>query len=579
MTARSRLRPTLGVRVSMRWWLALAFALVAAIAAVAVAAVYRDRSERALLDRSRDIAVGRSVSVASAVAAEVRAGAPLTETLRARSRSSRIALFAFDRSGRLVSAPISTRVPLSAIGSREQAVAAALARERYVADAGARTVVGLPLRAGPARALLASVPRRDSAAGLAIARDAAVAAAVVAAGLGLLVGLGIAALIAARLARIAGSAAEIARGGFEKPLAPGFPDELGALAREVDRMRERLQTSFSALEAERAKLRRLLGRLQEGVVALDRRLVVRVINPAAHQMLGPEALVEGARLPIDRSPAWLRAIVPSLLEEGARPFHERIETDGRVLRVVGLPAGPADETAILVIGDLTAEAGRERAQREFVTNAAHELRTPLATICGALEVLAAGADGDPDARARFLDHARREASRLTRLTRALLVLARAQSREEAPRREAVEVGAVLRDVAAALEPREGVRVEVFCPQSLIVLGERDLIEQALANVAANSAKHTARGVIRLRGARRGRRVAIEVTDTGAGMTECARRRAFERFSRGEARAIDGFGLGLAIVREAVTAMGGEVTIDSAPGLGTRTRILLAAGGG
>ena len=561
----------------MRWWLALAFALVAAIAAVAVAAVYRERSEQALLDRSRDIAVGRSVSAASAVADGVRAGAPLGETLRARSRSSRIAFFAFDRSGRLLSAATSAQVPLSAIEHREEALAAALSRDRYVADVGGRTVVGLPLRAEPAHALLASVPRPDSPAELAIAREAAVVAAVVAAALGLLVGFGIAALIAARLQRIAGSAAEIAGGSFEKPLAPGFPDELGALARGVDRMRERLRTSFSAVETERAKLRRLLGRLHEGVLAVDRRLFVRVVNPAAHELLGSGALVEGERLSDTGSSPWLGALVRSLLEEGARPLNERVETDdGRALRVVGLPAGPADETAILVIGDLTTDERRERAQREFVANAAHELRTPLTTICGALDVLRAGADGDPDARGRFLDHAQREASRLSRLTHALLVLARAQSRVEAPRRDPVEVRSVLQDVAATVEPRDGVRVEVDCPEGLVVLAERDLIEQALVNVATNSAKHTASGEIRLGAERRGHHVCIEVADTGAGMTASVRERAFERFSRGERRGVDGFGLGLAIVREAVEAMGGEVTIDSTPGLGTRTRILLAA---
>jgi signal transduction histidine kinase len=156
------------------------------------------------------------------------------------------------------------------------------------------------------------------------------------------------------------------------------------------------------------------------------------------------------------------------------------------------------------------------------------------------------------------------------------VLARAQSRVEAPRRDPVEVRSVLQDVAATVEPRDGVRVEVDCPEGLVVLAERDLIEQALVNVATNSAKHTASGEIRLGAERRGHHVCIEVADTGAGMTASVRERAFERFSRGERRGVDGFGLGLAIVREAVEAMGGEVTIDSTPGLGTRTRILLAA---
>jgi signal transduction histidine kinase len=271
----------------------------------------------------------------------------------------------------------------------------------------------------------------------------------------------------------------------------------------------------------------------------------------------------------------LTELARALFDADAQALHERVETsDDRTLQIVGLPPLAGDETAVLVIADLTAEEERSRSQREFVANAAHQLRTPLTTILTAVEVLRDGADADPEARSRFLDHVEREASRLARLTRALLVLARAQVREEAPRSEQLRVLDLLDAVAGAVRPQDGVSIEVSCPADLIAFGELDLMEQALVNVVENSAKHTAEGVIRLSGRRQGNQTAVEIEDSGCGMDSQTRQRAFDRFYRGNARERNGFGLGLAIVREAVETMGGSVSIESALGRGTTTRILL-----
>jgi signal transduction histidine kinase len=104
-----------------------------------------------------------------------------------------------------------------------------------------------------------------------------------------------------------------------------------------------------------------------------------------------------------------------------------------------------------------------------------------------------------------------------------------------------------------------------------------LAEQALANVAANAAKHTAVGSIELRAWERDDGTAvIEVSDTGPGMPASAQRRIFDRFYRGDSRDGEGFGLGMAIVKESVRALGGTVRVESRPGSGTTVRITLPA---
>jgi signal transduction histidine kinase len=103
------------------------------------------------------------------------------------------------------------------------------------------------------------------------------------------------------------------------------------------------------------------------------------------------------------------------------------------------------------------------------------------------------------------------------------------------------------------------------------LTDRDLLHRALANVAENSAKHTRKGEIVLEARENGTTTEIEIRDTGPGMTDEERARAFQRFYR-SSKGTDGFGLGLAIAEEAVLAIEGTIELESAPGAGTRVRV-------
>jgi len=219
-------------------------------------------------------------------------------------------------------------------------------------------------------------------------------------------------------------------------------------------------------------------------------------------------------------------------------------------------------------------ARRARIEREFVTNAAHELRTPVTAITSVIEVLESGAKERPADRDRFLAHIAEQCRRLERLSHALLVLARAQMGQEQPRMEPIRLAPLLESVAAALPAGPDVEVEVRCSPDLAALANHDLLEQALLNVAANSAKYVKRGRIELRSATANGQVIVAISDSGPGMSTEDRERAFDRFRRGKNESSDGFGLGLAIAAQAVEALKGTIEIDSAPGRGTTVRVLL-----
>jgi signal transduction histidine kinase len=219
---------------------------------------------------------------------------------------------------------------------------------------------------------------------------------------------------------------------------------------------------------------------------------------------------------------------------------------------------------------------KEAAEREFVTNAAHELQSPLTAIVSAIEVLQAGAKDTPE-RDVFLNHIERATARLARLARALLVLARAETGAEAPKTELVALEPLLTDVASTLRPTGSVTVDVSCPPDAAAVTNRALVEQAVINVAENAAKYTASGSIELAAQVSNGRAEISVSDTGRGIQAGEQTRVFERFYRGEGAADAGSGLGLAIVRAAVEALGGEVDLESIVGKGTVVRIHLPQG--
>jgi two-component system phosphate regulon sensor histidine kinase PhoR len=191
-----------------------------------------------------------------------------------------------------------------------------------------------------------------------------------------------------------------------------------------------------------------------------------------------------------------------------------------------------------------------------------------------MDVLEGGAKDVPEARDRFLKHLRVHSERLSRLARSLLVLARLQTGVEQARLTAVPVRPLLEEVAQGLKPFVGVEISVRAPSDVGAIAEPELLHRVVANVAENAAKHTRAGEIVLEARQREETTEIEIRDTGQGMSESEQARAFQRFYRSDGRGTDGFGLGLAIAREAANALSATIELDSEPGAGTRVRVAL-----
>ena len=560
--------------LGMRWWLGIAFASIAALTAIAVVRVLSSQSEDAFRASAVELAVGNSVAAADALA-DAATPAAQREQAETIARNRGLSLFLFDEQGRLVASGRAGTVRFAQIPSGEEALATALDRRRYIggSEDGSATVVGLSLRGPGASALVAYTTRPELREQLGIVRDEVAEAALWATLLGAAAGLIVATLFARRLARIARTARAIETGDFSTPVVDRFPDEVGSLATSIDRMRLRLDGLIATLREDRDRFEGLVDRLNDGVLLLDRSRRITFANAAVSRVLPARPFSVGSKLDEIWNDRRLTDFTDRLFGDEGAPAPLLLESDDRLVSVSGVPAGHGGESAILVLADVTQQERDERAQREFVTNAAHELRTPIAGIVTSIEMLQTGAKDDPRARDDFLAHIERESGRLARLTRALLVLARAEARQEEPHLERVHVAPLLQRVAGSLEPRGPVRVRVECDPALVVPADADLLEQAVQSVAQNADKYTERGEITLRASTSADGVVVEVEDTGHGVAPAERDRIFERFYRGAAEEPGGFGLGLAIARQAVKVLGGAIELDATPE-GTIVRLLL-----
>ena len=310
------------------------------------------------------------------------------------------------------------------------------------------------------------------------------------------------------------------------------------------------------------------------ILILDSSGELQLVTRRAEELLGLafDEIAKAFRYP--GSSELGTALTSTIMPSGIEPQRFELERADGTFTVIEGTATEVERSSnlpavLITLEDVSARERRVRAERDFVTNAAHELQTPLAAITSAVQVLQAGAKNDVADRDRFLAHVEDACGRLERLARALLVLARAQTGDERPRQEIIPVAALLSSIADGVA--RGRKVEVECAIDVAVLANRPLLEQALANLCQNAVKHS-RGPIVLAGVRSEDFVQIQVRDSGGGIDEADRERVFQRFYRG-ADPEEGFGVGLAIVKEAVEAIEGELELETSQ-FGTNVAIRL-----
>jgi signal transduction histidine kinase len=243
-----------------------------------------------------------------------------------------------------------------------------------------------------------------------------------------------------------------------------------------------------------------------------------------------------------------------------------------------------DENLALAASVARAEAAN-RAKSDFLANMSHELRTPLNAIIGFSEVIKDGLLGAcPDRYSEYARDIHAAGKDLLGAIGDILDLVRAETGEIEMHRHAADIGALVGeaiDAAAARARQAGVQLSQDVEKGIgSVMADAPRLKRAIANLIGNALKFTPAGgrvVVAVRTEQGGKAVAIEVSDTGIGMVPEQIPLALAPFGRAESaetRRFGGLGLGLPLTRRYVELMGGELQLASAPGQGTRARIVL-----
>jgi two-component system phosphate regulon sensor histidine kinase PhoR len=349
------------------------------------------------------------------------------------------------------------------------------------------------------------------------------------------------------------TAEQLARGDYEAPLPIDSGGELGVLARAMNRMTGEVKARVGELTEQRDLLSVVVGGLIEGVVVVGRDRKLALVNDAARPLVGG-----GGELPDRLEPLVTRALA-------GEPADDELELVSRTVRASARPLG--DAGAIVVLYDVTRLRSLEAVRREFLSNAAHELRTPVTAISGYAETLLAGGV-DPEISQEFLRTIHRNAQRIAALVADLLVLDSLESRAAlVGARTPIALADVVGDATrTARGVTPGARIEVDVAGEISVLGTRDGLDHIVQNLIDNAIKYGDATPVTVRAERIAGRVQLAVRDRGPGIPDGHEERVFERFYRldgGRGRNGAGSGLGLAIVKRQIEALGGRVWVENA----------------
>ena len=371
---------------------------------------------------------------------------------------------------------------------------------------------------------------------------------------------------------------------FDQPLPTG-DDDLGLLARSLQRTAPRIRELVESLKMEGARREAILASMVEGVLAVDKDLRVTFCNYSFARTVNARfPVIPGMPLlELVRDPG-LREIMTSVISAGER-VEQRLTLPGagaRSFEVLAGPLGaPATRGALAILHDVTELERLERVRRDFVANVSHELRTPLAAIRGYAETLLDGALEDPQNNRKFVEIILAQATRLTNIASDLLSLSELESNALTAPAQPVSLRAALESALRTVESAARVQgVRLLCEKldDVKVVGHELRLEQVFVNLLDNAVKfNRPNGEVQVELRSNNGKVRILIGDTGIGIPSEDLPRIFERFYRADkarSRALGGTGLGLSIVKHAVEQMGGSVQVHSRLGEGSEFTIEL-----
>lgn len=406
-------------------------------------------------------------------------------------------------------------------------------------------------------------------------------------GLTLLIGHLFAGRMARAVREIGWAMGQVGRGKRLPQLRVSSNDEIADLVSAFNRMALDLETHLSGAVGDQVQMRAILSSMTEGVLVLDCRGTILLVNEALKRMFGLKAqkVVGRSSVEVLRHHA-LNELIKTILDTQtsqskeitlqtfeARHFHVQASVSQH-FREEGV-------CAVLVFHDISNIKRLERVRKDFVANVSHELKTPLTSIKGYIEALLDGAKDDPKKCLEFLSVIQKHTDSLNSILSDLLQLSTIESGQYQWKREPVSIQDLIQKavgfIRSAAEKKKQ-SISIMTGQDLPnIPGDPDKLSVVLINLLDNAVKYTPEGgevTIEAKADREA--VEISVSDTGIGISSKEIPRIFERFYRADrarSRELGGTGLGLSIVKHIVEAHRGTVRVQSEAGKGSRFTVV------
>jgi signal transduction histidine kinase len=380
-------------------------------------------------------------------------------------------------------------------------------------------------------------------------------------------------------------------GDWAQTLSPQAAEEMQMLAMQLNGLAQNVDRQLTDLRSERAALQALVDTLPDPILTTDDKDRIVLINLPASQLLDlPPERAWGTKLVAAVRDHALQELYDAAAHGPAHSAAAPVQREIRLLRNEGKLAFQSFAIrmngggVLLVLRDISQVAANIQMKTDFVANASHELRTPIAAIKIAFETLReVYADDHPQAE-RCIHIIEGHMKRLEEMLRDLLDLSRVESPELAPRIQPVKPSDVLAMLQSTLGPfarDQGVTLKFpqDCAASPPFYTSDRLLNLILRNLVENSIKYTAPGgSVEIEIVSEPQHVRLTVSDTGIGIAPEHVDRVFERFYQADparsGSAGRGTGLGLAIVKHAVADLGGTIDLQSTEGVGTRVNVFL-----
>jgi len=378
------------------------------------------------------------------------------------------------------------------------------------------------------------------------------------------------------------SAERLKTGDLDSPVRTGGGgDEISAVADSLEEMRQGLRSTLARYDEAAGRLHAVIAGMPGGVVVVDERDTIILVNDEAARLLRLPAQTAGKQLGgMVRSNELLDLMQQS--RQDNRPAVGEITLPGPQERVVETRVSPVYDAShafrgsVAMLIDVTELKRLEKIRSDFVANVSHELKSPLTSIRGFVETLRDGAYRNESDCLHFIGILDRESRRLETLLNDLLVLSEVEARKSSISMAPVNLNDLAHEVArdfSLLANDRNVQIDLkLSPDDIIIDADVHLLGEAIGNLVDNAIKYNQPGgsVVVATLAGNGSAM-VKVSDTGIGIPSKDLPRVFERFYRvdkSHSRRVGGTGLGLSIAKHIVTAHGGTISAESEVGKGS-----------